>query len=228
MASFRQILLLLLLLSFNAKGQNSFPNMYDRSDYRFGTIVRGKAIGFQILEDVLHLNFTGGLEFRFLNYHSIGVDWVYFRNRFENESYDSLKMEYYDNGFNDFDLRQYALIDYRFYLNFNEECPSIILPYITLFSKIGERHRWHQYRKIFSRYEPYNFFSSFKEYGIAGGVHIGFGGDSRGGLDINIGLIKAFSKLNYGDTEWQYGSNFKPERWKPHMRINFYYNLFKR
>ena len=199
--------------------------MYEQNDLNFAIIIRGKIIGMQFLEDVLHSNTTAGLEFRFKNYHSIGVDYVYMRHRYEEESYDTLKNEYFDNGFSDFDLREYMLIDYRFYFNFRPKAKSTFLPYISLFTKIGENKKWYQYKKIFSRESPYNFMTKFRDYGIGIGAHLGFLPEGRGGADINIGLVRRFSTLNYDHS--QSPLLFKTTSWHPHMRLNLYFNLFK-
>ncbi len=214
-----------MMLSGPCFGQNDPIVKYEQKDIRFGIMARGKVVGFQFIEDVLHFNTTGGLELRFLNYHSIGADWVYFRIRTENETFDSSKESHYDNGYSDHNLRNYWNFDYRFYGNFWSKTNSTVVPYLSLFTKIGHHYKWNQYKSVFSRYASYNHYSSFKEYGIAAGLHLGFGATGRGGLDVNIGVVKGYYNLHYDLMTSE--PNFKRQRWKPHMRVNFYFNLFK-
>ena len=212
-----------LLLGLNSLSQELV--IYVQNDLNFSVITRWKILGMQFLEDILHFNTTVGLEFRFLNYHSVGVDYVYMRHRNEEESYDILKDQYYDNGFSDFDLREYMLVDYRFYFNFRPKAKSTFLPYVSLFTKIGESKKWYQYKSIFTRNSSYNFRAKFRDYGIGFGSHLGFLPEGRAGADINIGLVRRFSILNYNSSLEE--QPFKTSSWHPHMRVNLYFNLFK-
>ncbi|NOQ75471.1 MAG: hypothetical protein GQ574_25910 [Crocinitomix sp.] len=218
----KKIALFIILIANLSFGQTSRP-YYQAKKITIAPLIRGKVIGMQLFEDLLHLNYSGGLELRFLNYHSIGADLVYFRNRHENESQDSITNAYFDNGFSDFDRRRYLNLDYRFYLNFWRSHNIRLIPYVNLFTKIGDRHQWNQYKNIFSRYEPYNYKANFNKYGFTIGFHLGFGSEGRMGLDFNVGALKANNTLIYstGDNT----NSFVAKQWNPHARLNLFFYL---
>jgi hypothetical protein len=192
-------------------------------------MARGKALGGFLFEDLFHLNLTSGAEFRFLNYHSIGVDYVYFRNRGEEESYDSTLMEYVDNGFNYFDKRIYALIDYRFYFNFFKKKPTRFLPYFNIITKFGLQTKWYQEGSWFKRTAPLYYKANFSEYGMAFGSHIILS-EGKWGVDINIGAIHKSSGVIFEIDNDQsiINEHFITKGWSPHMRINLYVYLFNK
>ena len=191
--------------------------MYEKNKVKFGIILRGKVIGGGILEDLTHFNITSGLEFRFLKYHSIGIDYVYLRQRFEEESYDSVSQDYIDNGFSNYSLREYFLVDYRFYINLFPK--KNIFPYISLFTKVGEIKNWYHNKSILGRTGDYNYRAVFNDYGVALGTHIGISPNGRVGLDVNIGAVKRETSVAYG--------TYPSKTWAIHMRLNLYFNLFK-
>jgi hypothetical protein len=194
-------------------------------------MLRGKVIAGGILEDSKHANLTAGLEFRFRNYHAIGIDYVFFRNKYEEEAYDSLSGYYQDNGYTFTEKRRYLIIDYRFYFNFFKSATTI-LPYLNVFTKQGYQTHWYQYRSNFKRIEPLTHESLIQEYGFAIGSHWGTSmSDGRFGFDTSIGIIYNDSKLLFQNTNYSYIiDEFQSDpfrKWKMHIRVNLYYNLFK-
>lgn len=218
---------ILILSSFSASTQAALFLDQEKSPY--SVLLRGKVLGGGVLEDYKNLNYTIGVEQRFLNYHSVGVDYVYMRGRAEYESQDTITHEYYDNGFCDFDRRHYLLVDYRFYFNFFQKSTRW-LPYFNIVSKFGKREMWYQYRSILSRTAPYFHQSSFQEVGLAIGSHISFDYENLL-FDFSIGCLRSYSQVHFQDLTMNPEINefgVDPLRpWKLHARINLSWYLFR-
>ncbi|MEZ4923163.1 MAG: hypothetical protein R2780_08350 [Crocinitomicaceae bacterium] len=221
-----RLIILFLLIPSISEAQG--PLFWDNDDIKIGVSARGKALAGQFFEDVLHMNLTAGGEIRFFNYHAFGVDFVFFRNRVEEESQDTITHEYYDNGWSDFDRRKYFLFDYRFYFNFIPKMNSVAVPYLNLLTKQGYRTMWYQKHNIFNRQVPYYHYSTFQEFGIALGCH--FHNEGPFGADVSFGALRNYVQLNYehdflqGGESGFFGDISKP--WKFHMRLNLFFNIF--
>ncbi|MCC7454472.1 MAG: hypothetical protein IT222_09925 [Crocinitomix sp.] len=199
---------LCLLMCSHSFGQ------FETNDYRHGMLVRGKIYaGPTSTENKYGFMYTYGSELRFFNRHSIGVDWVYFRNAYEQESLSAAGY-YENNGTFEYKERSYFLFDYRYYfLNYD----PLAMPYINILTKVGHQHQWF-YDGTGSKFDvPYDFGAEFNEYGIAVGTHIG----GRFGVDMSAGIMRQFQKVKYGKP------NIYEPKWKIHMRINLYLNVFK-
>ena len=89
---------------------------YEDEDNKFQFSIRGKALaGPTSPENKTGQMVTTGIELKFLNFHSIGADYVYFRNAYEHESL-SPSGYYNNNGEFDVTVRRYLILDYRIYL----------------------------------------------------------------------------------------------------------------
>ena len=201
----------------------------DQFDSPYSLSIRGKVLGGGVLEDFKNLNYTIGIEQRFLKNHAVGVDYVFMRGRAEYESYDSVMQTYADNGYSDFDRRQYLLIDYRYYFNHFKR-PCRWLPYANILTKLGKREMWYQYRSIFKRQADYFHISNFQEVGLAVGTHISFNYD-RLVFDASLGVLRSFAAIEYEDLSFnsqinEFGLNpLRP--WKMHARVNLSWYLFR-
>ena len=211
-----KIVITIILISCftSAIGQNEF------SKYAF--LIRGKPYaGPTGNENLYGRMFTIGAEFRFQKHHSIGIDWVDFLNHYEFESADSITGYYNNNGTYNITSRRYAIIDYRYYFNNNGIYPCF---YLNAFIKMGNQNRWYWDGTESKLGIPYNTSLEFKEVGLAGGGHFPFTAKDRVGLNLSLGVIRAFHLIKYGGlttvpNSWNKG-------WKPHMRINFYLHFF--
>ena len=221
-------LLLPLVSSFSLRAQ-------DDSRSNKSLLLRGKASGFVIIEDVYFTNLNIGLEYRFAERHSFGVDFVHFRWRYEHDIYiDGMET---GSGPDSFSRRQYMLVDYRYYpfryfmKNFR------IDPYVNPFVKMGKRKVWTN--------DPNTFFedndlssirnqrADFTDYGFALGLRFDFGSRDQFGLDANIGAVYRETRILYEEqfdvSSSQFVERFsgKDVYWKPHMRLNLFYRLCK-
>ncbi|NOQ75104.1 MAG: hypothetical protein GQ574_24030 [Crocinitomix sp.] len=208
----RIVLFFLVLSPFFATSQ-----FETKADYLHGVMLRGKIYaGPTASENQFGLLWTLGGEVRFFKHHSIGVDWVSFRNSYEQESLSP--MGYYENnGTYNVKIRKYALIDYRFYFPVSG---TPVMPYINVLCKMGNQNEWFNDDVDPDIIIPYSYSTKFKEYGFAIGSHFGFK-KTRMGADISLGVIRAYRSIRYGQ---QY---VQDSDWKPHMRVNLYFNLFR-
>ncbi len=159
---------------------------------------------------------TLGAEFRFFNHHSIGADWVSFHNEYQHESLSAAG--YYENdGTFNVKERTYLLIDYRYYIT---RLLSPIMPYFNVLTKIGHHNEWYDDGQSSGKNIPYKYSAEFNEYGLAVGSHFGFN-NTRMGFDVSLGAIRSYRSVKYGNPYVQHYD------WKFHMRVNFYFNLFK-
>jgi hypothetical protein len=90
-----------------------YAQITDNSFAKTTTVRRKATIGF-IVEDSYWRNANIGFEHRFTLRHAVGIDYVYFRGRYENDSI--VNGVYYGSGFNAFWRRDYLILDYRFYM----------------------------------------------------------------------------------------------------------------
>lgn len=219
---------LCLLISLNAYVQKSTTSSKH-------ILVRGKASSFFLVEDAFWRNANIGAEFRFLNKHSIGIDFVYFRWRYQNDSIVN-DIEY-STGYNCYSLRKYLLIDYRYYPFPNIKHDYDIDIYFNPFIKIGKRSIWSE--------DPYTFVATsdmrqtntmsanFDDYGFAIGFRYCFDMYDRFGIDVNMGIVKRHNDIWY-EKGYDYTSNSFFETHNTtssstniHMRVNFFLKVFQ-
>lgn len=197
--------------------------------------LRGKAFAFVIIEDIYFQNLTGGVEFRFSKRHSVGLDWVHFRWRYENDYY----LDGYDQGYGPdaFRRRRYLLVDYRFYpfLSSSNFLPQKMDFYINPLVKLGRRKIWSETGSSttdeFSDV-VYTDRSDFTDYGLALGTKIYFSSKRKLGLDVSMGAIYRvgyiFEQTGYlNDQKSGFIVQNSPYRiWQFHMRLNLTYSFY--
>ena len=101
------LILLTMLFSFEFFVQESH-------EINKAIFLRGKAFTSAVIEDAYFQNWNIGVEYRFAEKHSIGLDFVHFRWRYEEDIY----IDGYETGSgpDSFSRRRYLLADYRYYL----------------------------------------------------------------------------------------------------------------
>lgn len=220
----------IILFSILISCQHSFSQSYNK-----GLLLRGKAFGMFIIEDLFFNNYNLGLEYRFAECHSFGIDYVHFRWRREYDIY----VDGYDSGSGPdaFSRRRYLLVDYRYY-PFRRMMPNKGFElYINPFMKLGRRKIWTN--------DPYTYYSDndlssikdqrsdFADYGFAIGTRVDFGSNNRFGMDVNIGAVYRDVSIRY-EEQYDYDSETYIERfsgkryyWKPHMRLNLYWRFLR-
>lgn len=181
--------------------------------------IRGKAIGFFIVEDIYFLTATLGLEVTLQERHSIGVDATWFRWR--NEYDDIMDNALYSN----YRLRKYFLIDYKYTIG---SIRSIDF-YANAYDKIGWYKMWYKGIDV-STYTSTEFLKSrmdgtFNEFGFGIGARRMFG-ESNFGVDCSANVKKVYSNnddfrvLSDGTTIQAY--NLKTQDWGFYMRLNLF------
>lgn len=198
-------------------------------------LLRGKASTFFIIEDIFFQNWNLGAEYRFAEHHSVGIDFVHFRWRHEEDIY--VNGVETGSGPDSFSRRRYLLLDYRYYPFSQLMRKKYIDPYLNPFVKIGQRKIWSN--------DPSTLYwdndlsgirnqqADFIDYGFALGLRYDFGVNDRFGVDANIGVVYRETRIQY-EERFDYENSIFVERfsgnhsyWKPHMRLNFYVKLFK-
>ena len=222
------LILFLLLASFALSAQEA-----EQSNKSI--LLRGKASTFFIIEDIYFNNWNIGLEYRFAERHSIGIDFVHFRWRFEHDIYiDGMETGY---GPDSYSRRRYLLVDYRYYPFKGLMNSHKIDPYINPFVKMGRRKVWTNEPNTFYTDNDFmnirNQRSDFTDYGLALGLNYNFTENDRIGLDVNIGAVYRELRILY-EEQYDYDTEVFNERfsgnhsyWKFHMRLNLYFKLYK-
>ena len=217
--------LIILLISSTGFAQEE----YDVLDHSFGMLVRGKVIvGPTGPENLSGRMYTIGGEFRFAKRHAIGVDWVDFKNNYGYESLDTVSGYYNNNGTFHVMNRRYGLIGYRYYFGpIKDRYPF----FINALVKLGNQNEWFWDGTEDTKHGPYSSSTIFKEFGLGIGSHIPFY-RGRMGLDLSLGVIFAMNRVRYGNYHQTAVPTSTPvasyvNLFKPHMRLNLYFNLFK-
>lgn len=192
-----------------------------------GLLVRGKVMGGFFVEDVILLNATLGLEYRFLRNFSMGADFVHINEIYEEEHYyDSTDWTKY-NEYAQKNPRTCLLTDIRFYPFQKVFNYSPFKPYIAAFSKLGNIKTWCVPGYVFSSNDMVRRKGTFYDLGITAGVHMDFG---RGGIDFNIGYCKRFETANieYFETDGtnRFVENESSIKDRLAGRLNLYFFLF--
>lgn len=195
-------------------------------------LLRGKASTFFVVEDIFFQNWNIGVEYRFAENHSVGLDFVHFRWRYEQDVYiDDIEMGY---GPDSFSRRRYLLIDYRYYPFRNLMQEKYIDPYLNPFVKVGKRKIWtNDPTVLFGEHDipmVKNHRADFTDYGLALGLRSDFV-DRRFGFDVNIGLVYRETRVRY-EKRYDFPTDTYSEHsfrkyynWHPHMRLNFFMRI---
>lgn len=184
---------------------------------------RGKALPFMFGHTRI-FSATAGLEYRFLQNHSIGVDAIYEWFKTPTYSWDPVTDEELQGPFKYFDVRSLHA-DYRYYFTpcFMEQ--SVFFPYVNAFTKIGTR------KSYFGGYVANGYQSQdeiLKRYGVSLGILLGFGRQRRYGIDFNAGLMHvshSVDRVDYTDSGTE-AVSFDLHRISGNVRLNFYCYLF--
>lgn len=101
---------------------------------KFSLIIRGKAIGFFIIEDVFFSTATAGAELSIRGGHSLGADLTFFGWRYEQD--DDHDKPLYET----FEKRNYIYLDYKFRFLELKEYDL----YLNVYDKAGLYRFWHE------------------------------------------------------------------------------------
>ena len=188
MATQRNILLLFMLsICLLGEAQVNYDSTYTSKKSEIRLALRGKAIGFFIFEDWFFATASLGLEARFNEKHSFGIDATWFRHRIEHD-------EESDSVFYDLLLpRSYMYLDYKYTafdfgpteLYFNAYCKLGILRTYTKFYKANPG--------VDLSFLQSRSFGTFIEPGIGFGFKRYFQ-NQRNGIDINANWAYRFSR----------------------------------
>lgn len=219
--------LVLVLLRINGIAQT---NRYFTNQI----LIRGKASSFVVIEDEFWRNANIGIEFRFGKHHAIGIDYVYFRWRFENDSI--VNGTEYSSGYNAFSKRNYLILDYRYYvLNVSYLQKLHVDFYLNPFLKLGKRNIWTENQSTYwienNTHQITEQQTNFLDGGFAFGIKKGFGVKKRFGVDASLGFAKRYNHILY-EKGYDYVTKNDVERtnrdettWHVHARLNLYYLL---
>lgn len=185
-------------------------------------ILRGKALGFFIIEDRWVQSFSAGTELRFYDQFSIVLDFVHFRYRNETEVYTTPDFSEYDE-YSEFDARNYLATELRYYPSYFSTFKY--RPYINVYSKFGKRNLYLEENYPLKEGTLFKLNSDFFDLGASLGMSIG----KRFGFDFNLGFAHRFeskSEQFYHENESiTYTYNVPNNRWTPNVRVQFYWNL---
>lgn len=187
-------------------------------------LIRGKVLGYVIIEDTWVRSFSIGGEAKINRHFSLSADLVHFRWKFEKEVYP------FSGNYNDY--FEYALFDARNYLAFEARYYPLKVdqiyrfkPYVAAVSKVGGRFIHIQDDYPPDENEVIRLNSDFKDLGTSLGIQIG----NSWGFDVNMGASYRWETKNediFINTNYtQYSSNVKDQRWVYNIRINFFVNL---
>lgn len=222
----QKVLLSFTLIIFLVSSSNS----QSEYDIKNGLLLRGKVLGFVIIEDLWILNATVGLEYRFTKNFSIGADFVHINEITEKEYYPNpvSDPDYYEE-YAQKNPRTCALVDLRFYPFQNLFVNTKLRPYISFFSKYGKIITWTTQGYRFDEDEIVKRNGTFFDIGVTAGVHLIFNND-RFGLDINIGYCQ---RKQIEDAEYYASTGYN--RFESNQviiknrlagRLNLYFYLF--
>lgn len=185
-------------------------------------IVRAKALGFVIIEDLWVRTFSAGAEVRWNERFSIAADIVHFRWRYETEVYNVPDDPEAYNEYSEYDPRNYLALELRYYPSFLE-FESFRL-YVNGFTKWGKRRTYLENNHPVTTGSTIRLRSDFMDLGTSIGAQIG----SNWGFDCNIGAAYRRERiirdvLNEDQTLSE--EHKTDDHWIPNIRVNFYYNL---
>ncbi len=155
--------------------------------------LRGKVATFFIIEDVYFLTYTGGAELGF-NRHSIGLDYTWFRWRYEEDTNEDVGM------YSQYELRNYLHADYKF--------TFLIFPRIDLDVYFNAYYKSGKYTMWYDKYEEFDFGTRdvsflqsttkglFTEPGVGFGIRK-YAEESGFGLDVSAGA--GYRMMDYNE-----------------------------
>jgi hypothetical protein len=212
------VLLLILLNPFIIKSQDSSEEKKPEVE----VVLRGKALGVFIIEDVWVRSFSFGTELRFNKRFSFTADIVHLRWRYEREVHDLPDPEQYSE-YSYYDPRNYLAFELRYYPKFGDDLVGA-KPYVNLFSKIGKRREYGESKFPFKDGAEFSAKSSFFDVGTCIGAQIG----ELGGVDVNFGAAYRSEKRDvtyfHKNAPYTYAT-VNDSKWKPVIRVQFYINL---
>lgn len=207
--------IILFLSAYNSKAQLSLE-----------FLVRGKALSFVLIEDNWATSVSVGTEVRLYDKISFLVDLVYFRRRFEEEVFDQPNSNHYSE-YSQLDTRRYLAFEFRYFLPRNIP-DTIFRPYVNVFNKWGKRE-WRTEDKFpLKDGDLYQMFAPITDIGTSIGLTTG---ESRFGVDFNIGIAYRFESQNIetyltnGALLYEYNKDVSAFR--GNMRLNFYWNFMQ-
>lgn len=219
----KKILWLLALLSTTTLSAQQTD--HTESTDRFQFLVRGKALGFVIIEDLWVRSFSIGGEVKLNEQFSLVVDLVHFRWRPEREVYELPGSQGDYDEFSQYDARNYLAFELRYYpqfLRFGDQ----FMPYVNVFSKVGRRKIWTQDKYPLMDQEVFQQNGVFHDWGIS----LGFQTGRPFGFDCNIGAAyrtefrdELIHQIDSPDV--LYRDDVHEYRWVPNIRVNFYWNI---
>lgn len=186
-------------------------------------ILRAKALGFVIIEDLWVRSFSIGGELRFRERFSLTADLVHFRWKFEEEvHYDTTNYSNYDE-YALYDARNYVAFELRYYPV--KAIKDNYRPYLNIFSKIGRRHLHIQENYPSKHDQVIRLNSDFYDLGSAIGLSIG----KTFGFDFNMGAVYRWETKSEDifqkNADPLYTSNVAHNRWDFNIRVSFFYNF---
>ncbi len=212
------IVLLLLLLPMSGFSQEK--RFIPRPTVEY--MLRAKALGMVIIEDLWVHSFSIGSELRFYEQFSLVADLVHFRWRYEEEVHDLPDPEEY-NEYSQYDPRNYLAIELRYYPTFLKT--DYLSFYVNTFTKFGNRRVYNQDKYPISDGAILRLHSSFYDLGFSAG----FEGGEAFGVDVSLGT--AYRKelkteeIFHDNAPTTFIENTHHDRWVPTIRVNFYWNF---
>ena len=186
----------------------------------FSLALRGKVIGFFIVEDLYFATATLGCELTYRNKHSLGIDATWFRWRNQRDDMEDNAM------YSEYERKVYLYFDYKFTFG-SWRCFDF---YLNAYEKTGQYKSWFRgenYELIgdtaFLRSKTNG---TFNEFGLGLGAKTFFG-DSRFGIDLSANVAKRYSNNTmYQATNPVSLSQAKIEAIGFYMRLNLFWRVW--
>lgn len=212
-----------MLFSISGFAQ-TFPYVKENMDHVF--VVRGKILPHLVGRTRVATG-TAGLEYRFLQRHSIGTDAIFTWFKTPVYYWDDVMDEQVE-GPSKFMSTWDFHVDYRYYLPLEKINRRGIFPYVNLFTKQGFKRTYFEeaYTDSYEKQHDY-----LERYGFSTGTLWGFGPYKRYGVDVNIGymyvknLVHRYDYLPGTTTDFV---KYDQDRWTVNFRVNAYYYLFRK
>ncbi|HLP10672.1 MAG TPA: hypothetical protein VK177_02010 [Flavobacteriales bacterium] len=206
-----------------------FTESFERA-LKTGLLLRGKALGFVIIEDDWVFNFTCGAEYRFAKHHAFGAEYYFFRWRHEQEQYpDPTKSDYVE--YSSYNPRNSLLVDYRFYFPFSLTRKASIRPYMQAYYRFGNARTYHQPQYQVDSAGTFRQWEKFYDIGFTTGLHCAVTPRGKLGLDICLGAYQrtktqeTIEHYNPSGTNW-FTHEPNSSEWLPIFRINLFCYLW--
>lgn len=231
MKQIRQLLLILLvqLTGFSLLAQQKEAcAAYDDGTHHvqpFELLIRGKALGFVIIEDVWVRSFSIGTEVRFFEQFSFSCDLVHLRWKYEGEVYpDPINEPDKYDEYPKLNPRNYLALETRYYpllLSFDQS-----KFYLNAYGKFGKQRVYIHDQYPLEDNEVFRSHGTFQDVGGA----IGFQYGRRFGVDVSLGLGYRFEQrweLTHHDNGPDvFTDHIHDNRVFGNLRVNFYWNPF--